>query len=60
MLDVAGDSREPQIVGMAWEVAAFAKLAAGEREVCENLVERLLELPDWDSLWAYPHAMLSV
>jgi DNA-binding SARP family transcriptional activator/class 3 adenylate cyclase len=58
MLEVTGDSREPQILGMAWEVAAFAKLAAGEREACENLVDRMLELPDWDSLWAYPHAAL--
>jgi DNA-binding SARP family transcriptional activator/tetratricopeptide (TPR) repeat protein len=58
ILHVVADSREPQILGAAWEVAAFAKLAAGEREACEELVERLIELPEWDSLWAYLHAPL--
>ena len=58
MLDVAGDSREPQIIGLAWEVAAFARLRAGEREACEKLVERLIGLPDWDSIWGYLHAPL--
>jgi tetratricopeptide (TPR) repeat protein len=58
MLEIAGDSREPQIIGAVSEVAAFAKLAAGEIEACESLVDRLLKLPDWDSLWGYIHAPL--
>src|SRR5439155_831648 len=58
MLRAAEDTKEPQILGSVWEVAAFARLAVGEREACEDFVGRLIELLDWDSLWAYIHAPL--
>jgi class 3 adenylate cyclase/tetratricopeptide (TPR) repeat protein len=58
MIDVLKGSREPQVVGGTLQVAAFAQLAAGEREACETLVNRLIQLPNWDSPWTYLYTPL--
>jgi hypothetical protein len=58
MMDALKDSPEPQIVGTMLQVAAFAQLAAGEHEACDDLVDRLIEVSVWDSLWTYPYTPL--
>jgi tetratricopeptide (TPR) repeat protein len=58
MIEAMKDSPEPQIVGTTLQVAAFAQLAAGEREACEDFVDRIIEFFNWDSLWTYVHTPL--
>jgi hypothetical protein len=61
LLEFFSTSQDAQVVWMALEVSAFARLAAGDREACEHLVDRLVESIDWDSPVSSPNiALLAV
>jgi tetratricopeptide (TPR) repeat protein len=53
MLEIGRASREPQVRGPALAAAAFARLAAGERDECATLADETIEFMNWDSLYTY-------
>ena len=53
LLELADDTRDPQVHGNALAVAAFVRLCAGQREAMTAAVDELLEGMDWRSPSTY-------